>query len=79
MSCCKKNNRGCDNKVQQADYLVCTCMGIMHSEICAAIDQGAKSFQELSDQLGVGTGCNSCVTEVEAILKEKNNFGCCKS
>jgi len=78
MSCCKGINQGC-KKEQPADYLVCTCMGVMWSEICSAIDQGAKTFQELSDQLGVGTGCSSCVAEVEAILKQKNEVRCCKS
>jgi bacterioferritin-associated ferredoxin len=79
MFCCKGTNQGCGKGQQQSDHLVCTCMGVMYSEICSAIDQGAKTFQELSDQLGVGTGCSSCVAEVEAILKEKNRSGCCKS
>ena len=78
MSCCKGTNQGC-SKEQKSEYLVCTCMGVMHSEICSAIDQGAKTFQELSDQLGVGTGCSSCVAEVETILEQKNRSGCCKS
>jgi bacterioferritin-associated ferredoxin len=78
MPCCKGINQGC-KKEQSVDYLVCTCMGVMQSEIASAIDQGAKTFQELSDKLGVGTGCSSCVAEVEAILKQKNMPGCCKS
>lgn len=79
MSCCKNKNQGCINsKNQQSDYLVCTCMGVMYSEICQAIDQGADSFSELSDRLGVGTGCSSCVAEVEAILKSKKQSECCK-
>ena len=52
------------------DYLVCTCMGVMYSDLCQAIDAGADTFQALSDQLMVGTGCNSCVGEVEHILDE---------
>lgn len=53
------------------DYLVCTCFGVMYSEICTAIAQGCKTFEELQDALMVGTGCSSCVNEVNEILKEE--------
>lgn len=52
------------------DYVVCTCMGVMYSEILAAIDAGHASFDKLSEYLLVGTGCNSCVGEIKEILKE---------
>ena len=79
MSCCKNKNQGCAKKVeQQSDYLVCTCMGVMHSDICDAIKSGADTFEDLSDKLGVGTGCSSCVAEVEEILKSEKQTECCK-
>lgn len=79
MACCKNNGQSCQkSSQQQGDYLVCTCMGVMHSDICEAIKQGAGTFQELSDQLGVGTGCSSCVAEVESILKSQKQTECCK-
>lgn len=79
MSCCKNKIECCKNsKEQQADYLVCTCMGVMYSDICAAIEQGADNFEKLSDQLGVGTGCSSCVLEVETILKSQKQSNCRK-
>ena len=53
------------------DYLVCTCMGVMYSQICQAIATGSDSFEKLSSLLGVGTGCTSCVSEVKMILKEE--------
>ena len=53
------------------DYLVCTCMEVMYSQIVAAIDQGAGTFDQLSQELGVGTGCSSCVDEVHEILAEQ--------
>lgn len=55
---------------QRPDYLVCTCMEVMYSQIVDAIEQGCNTFEELSDMLGVGTGCSSCVEEVYEILKE---------
>lgn len=52
------------------DYLVCTCMEVMYSQIVDAIKGGSDTFQALSDELGVGTGCSSCVDEVMQILQE---------
>jgi bacterioferritin-associated ferredoxin len=46
-------------------------MEVMYSQIIQAIEQGADTFQKLSDQLGVGTGCSSCVDEVHQILAEQ--------
>ena len=52
------------------DYLVCTCMGVMYSEIVQCIQAGSHDFESISNQLLVGTGCNSCVAEIIEILKE---------
>ena len=56
---------------QYPDFLVCTCMCVMYSEIVAAIAQGAKDFDSLKRELMVGEGCNSCVAEIEQILKKE--------
>lgn len=53
---------------QKPDYLVCTCMGVMYSEICQAIKEGCHTFEALRDKLLVGTGCNSCVSEIQDIV-----------
>jgi bacterioferritin-associated ferredoxin len=55
------------------DYLVCTCFGVMYSEISTAIKNGCKSFESLQESLMVGTGCSSCVQEVYEILKEEHS------
>jgi len=67
MGCSQKQN--CC-KIKE-DYLVCTCMEVMYSQIVQAIEHGADTFQKLSDQLGVGTGCSSCIDEVHQILTEQ--------
>lgn len=54
------------------DYLVCTCMMVMYSDILRAIEQGHNTYGALQQELGVGTGCSSCVCEVHEILKEQN-------
>ncbi len=79
MSFCKKN--GCCQKSQgyeQEDYLVCTCMGVMKSEILDAINNGADTFEQLSQDLGVGTGCSSCVEEVQQMLAKGLKKSCCQ-
>ena len=52
------------------DYLVCTCMGVMASEIREEIAQGSSDFEALSEVLMVGTGCSSCVDEIGLLLTE---------
>lgn len=54
---------------QRPDYVVCTCMGVMYQEIVTAISQGNTTFEQLSDKLLVGTGCNSCVPEIQEMLR----------
>ncbi len=56
--------------LKRPDYLVCTCMAVMYSDIVQAIENGADSYQKLQDELLVGTGCSSCVAEVKEILQE---------
>lgn len=53
------------------DYLVCTCFGVMYSEIQQAIANGCNNFEKLQEALMVGTGCSSCVDEVREILAEE--------
>jgi bacterioferritin-associated ferredoxin len=82
MSCNKNKNQSCCKNRENndpVDYLVCTCMGVMYSDICQAIAQGAHTFQALSEQLGVGTGCSSCVQQVHEILKSELSKSCTKS
>ena len=55
---------------QKPDYVVCTCMGVMYSEILEAIKNGDTTFEALQESLMVGTGCSSCVPEIEQMLAE---------
>ena len=70
MTCCKKKNMiDCCTK----DHLVCVCMGVMQSDICDAIDAGHDTFEKLQQKLEVGTGCSSCISEVNEIVTCKKN------
>ena len=54
------------------DYLVCTCMGVMYSDICKAIKDGNTTFESLEEMLMIGSGCSSCVEEVHEILDKSS-------
>lgn len=56
---------------QRPDYLVCTCMAVMYSDIIQSINSGNDSYEKLQEALLVGTGCNSCVEEVKDILAQE--------
>ena len=77
MGCCKKTG-GCKSNTSslEQDYLVCTCMGVMKSEIIDAIESGSDTFEALAEDLGVGTGCTTCVEEVEQMLAQKRKKCC---
>lgn len=56
--------------MQKSDYIVCTCMCVMYSDILRALDQGASTFDHLQELLYVGTGCSSCVQEIHDIIEK---------
>jgi nitrite reductase (NADH) large subunit len=60
----------CDKNTECTDYIVCTCMGIMYSEIVQAIKDGHTTVQALEDMFMVGSGCTSCIPEIEQILEK---------
>jgi len=49
---------------------VCLCHGVTESAIRAAVDEGARTFRQLSFATGCGTQCGSCGVTARALLKE---------
>ena len=52
------------------DYIVCTCMYVMYSDILNALAEGTTTFDAVQERFLVGTGCSSCVEEVHEIIKK---------
>ncbi|MEM9314049.1 MAG: nitrate reductase [Pseudomonadota bacterium] len=52
------------------DALVCACYEVAQSRIVAAIAAGVNSSEALGRELRCGTGCGSCLPELEALLVE---------
>ena len=48
--------------------LVCACRGVGERAVLEAVAAGADSVAALGKRLGAGTGCGSCVPELEALL-----------
>ena len=50
------------------DELVCQCMQVTRGEIVAAIRAGARTVDDLKEATQAGTGCGSCVFDLEDLL-----------
>ena len=50
---------------------VCVCNAVSDHQITDAINEGACSFEDLQDNLGVAKTCGSCSCEVKKILRAK--------
>lgn len=50
---------------------VCVCNAVSDHQIIDAIDEGACSFEDLQDNLGVAKTCGTCSCEVKKLLSEK--------
>jgi ferredoxin-nitrate reductase len=54
--------------------LVCSCNGVTRGEIETAVRAGGlRSTTEVGRQTRAGTGCGSCLGEIEALLRERDS------
>ena len=56
---------------KELDYIVCVCMGVSYSDIVNEIQGGTRTFKELYDKLGVGSGCGACKQDIKDILEKE--------
>jgi bacterioferritin-associated ferredoxin len=49
---------------------ICLCNAITERQIIRAAEEGARSAQDLAQDLGVGSGCGRCVSCAKALLFE---------
>ncbi|MFY8275436.1 (2Fe-2S)-binding protein [Pseudoalteromonas sp. SSDWG2] len=50
---------------------ICLCHGVSDKKIEQAIDQGARSMRDLSQELKVGSQCGKCCNCAKKILNQK--------
>jgi NAD(P)H-nitrite reductase large subunit len=54
------------------DKIICNCLKVSEHEIVDAIkNKGAVMLQDIMDITGAGTGCGSCVDDIDEILKRE--------
>ena len=51
------------------DAQVCNCNGVSKGKIIAAVDGGCRSLKAVCDATKAGTGCGSCIPQVQAVLE----------
>jgi bacterioferritin-associated ferredoxin len=49
---------------------VCLCRAVSSTVICAAIEDGASSVDEVADRSAAGTVCGKCRQTIEKLLAE---------
>lgn len=49
---------------------VCICKGITDKNIRSAVMDGAGSYREVREQLGLASDCGQCACEAKAIVRE---------
>lgn len=63
-------NASCSKTIVNDDAVpVCNCKGVTRGTIRKAVAEGHESIAALKKHTKAGTGCGSCVSEVEKILK----------
>ena len=56
------------------DNIICNCMDVSEHEIVDSIkNKKATNVQDVMDITGAGTGCGSCIDDIEEILKRELN------
>ncbi len=50
---------------------VCLCKAVTDHDIRNAVESGVSSFDELKDELEVGTNCGQCACEAQSIFDDK--------
>jgi len=60
---------GANNGKKQVEKLICACMRVSESAINRAINEGSNDVDTLKKNLGCGTGCGSCIGEMQQLLQ----------
>jgi bacterioferritin-associated ferredoxin len=56
--------------------LVCLCHPTTDRDVDTAIDDGARTVQDLARRCGAGTGCGGCVDELRERLSARGANAC---
>ena len=51
------------------DETECNCMWLTAGEIMEAIENGAKTVEDIQEATGAGTVCGGCIGDIEKLLE----------
>lgn len=57
------------NKMDK-DKVICGCINVTVQDVINAIENGAKSFEEVQAVTQLGTGCGACVESNKELVNE---------
>ena len=52
------------------DIQICNCMEVSYSTIKKAVEDGAKTVDDIKEMTEASTGCGGCEDEIQEILDE---------
>ena len=52
------------------DRVICDCMNVTYGDIKKAIDNGAKTLDEVKEATEAGTICGVCEDEIQEVIDE---------
>ncbi|MGE0548921.1 MAG: bacterioferritin-associated ferredoxin [Kofleriaceae bacterium] len=56
--------------------LICLCHPTSDRDVDAAIDEGARTVQDIARRCGAGSGCGACIEELRDRLNAKGANNC---
>lgn len=52
------------------DKIACNCENVTYGQIIDAVNNGAKTFEEVSEITGCSTGCGGCREFIEVFVRD---------
>jgi len=53
---------------------VCSCAGVSDRAVKAAVDDGARSIEDLGERCGAGAECGGCLPALADLLADETNY-----
>lgn len=52
------------------DTVLCRCFGVTYGDIEKAVEEGACSYDEVSEATSCGQGCGRCAADIARVAKQ---------
>ena len=52
------------------DEIICSCIGTTVKDIMDAMDNGAKTIEDIEEVTQAGTVCGACIGDIEALMEK---------